>query len=271
MLQPPPRGADPGDKEALRAAPEGAVMRRPAIAILVAMALAAPGCATRRPNIRPVEDNALFRSGQLSRSQLEQAIDSHKVRTVVNLRGFQPQARWYAEEVEVCKAKNVKHVDIALDAERPDREELIRLIETFRTAPQPVLVHSRSPNGRVGFASGLYRLVVMGQSKEDARRELAFWQSQQAPWLPLSELDRFLYEWRGEEEFRATYQIPPDQRKRRPRDLPAERFGETEEALAARGREERERSGGAGVALGQPVGLSGASKNSIPEIALPDH
>ncbi|MGL4465808.1 MAG: hypothetical protein ACRC1K_26955 [Planctomycetia bacterium] len=160
------------------------------------------GCSAFQP-VRPVEEGALYRSGQLSSKQLENAIGEQKIRTVVNLRGVQPGARWYKDEVEVCEKNQVEHVDVTLSGPNPDREEIGRLLDAYRTAAKPILVHGRFSQGDAGFAAGLYRQAVLGQPHSEARKELAVWESRRVPVARLASRDKFLNEFKGENEFYA--------------------------------------------------------------------
>lgn len=174
---------------------------------MAAALLAATGCAS----VRTVDDGALYRSGQLSGKQLEHVIRTHGIKTVVNLRGIQPDRSWYRDELEVCRRNNVEMIDVALDSGVPERGEVAALLDAYHHAPRPILVHSWSSQGSVGLASGLYRAVVREEPPDQARRELAWWQSSRLPtrFLPgsMSVHDRFLAEWQGERDFFATYQL----------------------------------------------------------------
>jgi len=174
---------------------------------LAAALLAAMGCAS----VRTVDDGALYRSGQLSGKQLEHVIRTHGIKTVVNLRGIQPDRSWYRQEQEVCRRNDVEMIDVALDSGAPERGEIAALLDAYHHAPRPILVHSWSSQGSVGLASGLYRAVVREEPPDQARRELAWWQSSRWPmrYLPgsMSIHDRFLAEWQGERDFFATYQL----------------------------------------------------------------
>ena len=161
--------------------------------LILATVLLATGCASS--SVRTVEQGRCYRSGQLSAAALENEIQNRKIKTVVNLRGFEPDAKWYTQERDVCKRLGVRHIDVTLDPNRPDREEILRLLDAYQTAETPLLLHSRSPSGRVGFASSLYRVTVLDQPKEQARQEMAFWQSRNVPFAPLGRLDEFLYDW----------------------------------------------------------------------------
>ncbi len=153
------------------------------------------GCAS----VRPVETGGLYRSGQLSAVQLDRAIDQYNFKTVINLRGPDPDRLWYRQQQEVCQRHGVKQVDVALGTASPSEQEIQTLLATYREAPRPMLVHSWSSQGSVGLASALYRVAVMGEDKVVARKELAPWTSYRWPVKALSEQDRYLRDWPGPE------------------------------------------------------------------------
>lgn len=175
-------------------------MRIALVAVLLGLSL---GCAS----VRSVEDGSLYRSGQLSAKQLEDVIKSRGVKTVVNLRGMQPDRNWYRDEQQVCRQNGVEMIDVSLDSSAPERGEVAALLDAYHNAPRPILVHSWSSSGGAGLASGLYRTAVLQQSNDEARRELAWWQSSRWPVRTLAAHDQFLKDWQGEREFFANYQL----------------------------------------------------------------
>jgi protein tyrosine/serine phosphatase len=175
-------------------------MRVAALRLAVPFLLsAALGCTA----VQPVREGALYRSGQLSTTQLESAVNEHKIKTVVNLRGKQPEAKWYLDQKRVLKELDVKQVDVPFDPSNP--EAVDELIAVLREEEKPILVHSYWSNGSVGLASGIYRSAIEKQSLETAKKELAFWQRMQAPFLPESAEQKTLAQWsrRPREEDRA--------------------------------------------------------------------
>ena len=143
-------------------------------------------------NIDTVEDDAVYRSGQLSGERLAQLIADRHLRTVINLRGSHPGARWYDDEVKASADANVLHIDLPMSATRePDPALLGQLIDALQTAPKPFLIHCESGSDRTGLASALYRLLALGQPPEVAARQLSFnWGH--FPWLgsPTIAMDR---------------------------------------------------------------------------------
>lgn len=166
------------------------------------------GCAS----LQPVAQGELYRSGQLSPAQLEAAVRDHQIRTVVNLRGADPDRRWYQDQQQVCQRLGVQQVDIQIDSGAPDRREVEALLDVYRDAPKPILVTSRSRYGSAGLASGVYRTAILHQSPDVARRELAPWVSYRWPIPALSDHDRFLKNWTSTNDFYSGYQVADDRR-----------------------------------------------------------
>lgn len=169
----------------------------PAVVLLV-------GCAATP---RPV-DQGLIRSSTLKPTQLEAALKQDHVRTVINARGFAPNDPDYVAEVEACRRLNVRHVDVALGPGPPDREEVIRLLEVFRTSEKPILIHGPPSQGGVGFVSGLYRLTERHQEIRDARKELPPFRIDPIVGQQAARYDQFFANWRGVDDFYAHYQLP---------------------------------------------------------------
>lgn len=161
------------------------------------------GCST----VAPVQTGQLYRAQRISSEDLEETISQRRIQTVVNVRGFEPEATWYREQRGLCERLGVEQIDITLASNAPNREEVIRLLETFRNAKPPILITGDNVSGRVGFASALYRLVILGEPKETALKEIPFWQSRRLAFAGVGAYDQFLYDWRSEEEFYAKYQL----------------------------------------------------------------
>ncbi|HVJ83287.1 MAG TPA: hypothetical protein VNC50_19640, partial [Planctomycetia bacterium] len=140
--------------------------------VLVGVLLLVAGCSS----VRPVASGAVYRSGQLSPPQLAEAVRRHDIKTVVNLRGREPEARWYQVQKAALDRLNVRQIDVAFSGEAPNERQVAELMDVYRRAEKPLLVHSRSANGSVGLASGLYRVGVGRETNDAARKELAFWQ-----------------------------------------------------------------------------------------------
>lgn len=118
-------------------------------------------------NLHVVDHGKLFRSAQLTGEELEALINSVKIRTVINLRGARsPGNRWYDEEKRVTTELGVTLIDIKMGASRlPHRPDLITLLDAFRDAERPILVHCRGGADRTGEAVAIYAMEYMGYSQ----------------------------------------------------------------------------------------------------------
>src|SRR4051794_9934041 len=84
---------------------------------------------TAGDNVHEVQPGRVYRSGQMSPQHLEDFIREHRIRTVVNLRGYCPDFDWYRDECRVTHAASISQEDITLSAIRlPSRSEVRRLL-----------------------------------------------------------------------------------------------------------------------------------------------
>lgn len=127
------------------------------------------GCRIMGMNLHEVDPGKLYRSAQLTGEELAATIEAHQIKTVVNLRGAHPGEGWYDDECAVVDARGLSLVDIPMSADHlPHREDLIRLLNAFRDAERPLLVHCRAGADRTGEATAIYMLEYMGKSKAEA-------------------------------------------------------------------------------------------------------
>lgn len=96
----------------------------------------------------------------------------HNIKTMINLRGGQPDEGWYRREIAACERNNVIHHDLSWSMSKiPTPESLVQLIDWINTEPRPILVHCQGGVHRAAVASAVYRLL-RGDSVEEAREEL---------------------------------------------------------------------------------------------------
>ena len=134
-------------------------------------------------NVHAVEEGKLFRAAQLSSDHLKALIRDEGIKTIINLRGENPQEKWYRDELDAATNLGVHYVNLPLSAnQEPDDATLKTLIDTMRKAAQPALIHCEAGADRSGLASALYRFVIAGDTPEQAARQLSF-RYGHFPWL----------------------------------------------------------------------------------------
>jgi protein tyrosine/serine phosphatase len=165
-----------------------------AAASLLTLRLMAPGLLGA--NFYPVLEGRVYRSGQLTPSELEAYATRFSIASVVNLQGKSTSAEWYEAELAVARRRGLRHYDLDFSARRlPTRPNVTALIELIETLPQPLLLHCGAGADRAGLASAVARIVLAKATSEEARSELAL-EYGHLPFGPQSELRRFfdLYE-----------------------------------------------------------------------------
>ena len=125
-------------------------------------------------NIHPIVWGRAYRSAQLDASTLGLLGDVLGIKTVFNLRGENADEDWYQNEKELLESKGIELVDIRMSAnELPSRETLLQLYDGFLAAEEPILIHCNAGADRTGAAAVIWRMVVLGEPKATAARELS--------------------------------------------------------------------------------------------------
>jgi protein tyrosine/serine phosphatase len=146
-------------------------------------------------NFHAITDGEAYRSAQLDREEFEYYIKRYNIRSIINLRGENPHAPWYQEELGISAERHIKHYDVALSSSHePTEEDVRKLIEIFRTAPRPVLIHCLAGADRSGLAAAMWKVVIDKEPKSEAEKQLSilYWH------LPVGKacaMDRFFRNW----------------------------------------------------------------------------
>jgi hypothetical protein len=124
----------------------------------------------------------LYRSGQLTESQLTAAIKRHGLRTVINL---QMPGDELAAERELCARLGVDFVNLPMPGDGFGEEWQFREILKVTDDPQrrPAVVHCARGTCRTGAAVALYRFERDGWTLEDVATEMRR-QTYRYGWLP---------------------------------------------------------------------------------------
>ena len=97
------------------------------------------------------------------------------IRAIINLRGRNDDLSWWKTETALAQGEGIAHLDAMLDSRKiPTRDMLMRLIETFDTAPRPFLLKCSGGQDRTSFAAALYLVHRDGwQAIATAKRQFA--------------------------------------------------------------------------------------------------
>ena len=126
-------------------------------------------------NFAPVVEGKFYRSAEMNRQDLSAALSKNSIRTVIDLRAGldDPDSDGFTEE-KTATSLGVDYVHIPMFASRyPSRETMLKLLETFQQAKQPLLVHCSSGTHRSGVVSAIWLLEVGGGTAEQARQQLS--------------------------------------------------------------------------------------------------
>lgn len=119
-----------------------------------------------------VESGRLYRSNHPLPWQLSESARRHGIRSVINLRGRRSECGSDALGREAARKLGLIHADQPFESRgAPHKDRLLRLIELYRTLPQPILIHCKSGADRTGLAAGIWHLIE-GRGSATAAREL---------------------------------------------------------------------------------------------------
>ena len=149
-------------------------------------------------NFHVITPGEAYRSAQMDGDELKHYIRKYNIRSIINLRGKRTGSSWYQEELMVSKQFNCRHYDLAIPADKsPSVEQLKMLRHLFENAPRPLLLHCKAGADRAGLAAALWKVVVDGEPKALARKQLSL-RFGHFPIGPTSALDDFFNIWQPE-------------------------------------------------------------------------
>lgn len=126
-------------------------------------------------NLHEVVPGRLFRSAQMSRGDLGETIDRHKIRSVIDLRLDEDAPdETGKEEADVAREHGAEYRHIPFSsAKAAQRPSLLALLRAYEELPRPILVHCSSGTHRSGVASALWLLDQEGATPETAAAQLS--------------------------------------------------------------------------------------------------
>jgi DNA-binding response OmpR family regulator/protein tyrosine phosphatase (PTP) superfamily phosphohydrolase (DUF442 family) len=125
-------------------------------------------------NFHAVIPGELYRSAQLSPTQIETYVHENGIRSIVNLRGANAKHDWYNQEVETAQRLGIEHIDFKMSARKimtPDRAD--QLVAILRSAPKPILIHCQGGADRTGLVAVIYSQEIAGMDAKAAAQQLS--------------------------------------------------------------------------------------------------
>lgn len=126
-------------------------------------------------NFHPVTPGEFYRSAQMSHDDLLATGKTYGLRSIIDLRAGEddPDAKGLTEPV-TAKELGADYYHVPMFASRvPSRETVENLLNIFRTAKRPILVHCSSGTHRTGVASALWLLDQKGASPSEAAQQVS--------------------------------------------------------------------------------------------------
>jgi protein tyrosine phosphatase (PTP) superfamily phosphohydrolase (DUF442 family) len=125
-------------------------------------------------NLGTLQPGRIYRSGQMSGPTLAETVRGRGVRTVINLRGVNPDQPWYLEERAAATGAGATLVDISLSScEWMSRAQLRTVIRVLDSCEYPALVHCQWGSERTGLVSAIAELLRPGGTVQDAERQFS--------------------------------------------------------------------------------------------------
>ena len=123
--------------------------------------------------VREVKSGELYRANQISTSDFKDTITKYGIKTLINLRGSHPEESWWVEENQLAEKMGINFVNIPMGAKSiPSRENLIALLDAYKNAPRPILIHCKAGVDRTGEAVALYQITQWNIPKTEARKSI---------------------------------------------------------------------------------------------------
>jgi len=125
-------------------------------------------------NFHTVVAGEVYRSAQMTGTQLADYTAKVGLKSVLNLRGAAPDAQWYQLEIAESARLGLAHADFALSASREvTNDEAAQLIALMQTLPKPLLIHCKQGSDRTGLLAALYLAAIKGVDVDTADDELS--------------------------------------------------------------------------------------------------
>ena len=146
-------------------------------------------------NFHTITPAEAYRSAQLSDKKLEYYIKQNHIKSILNLRGGSSDMQWYRDEISMSAKYKVTHYDVTLSSSRePSTDDIKKIIEIFKSAPRPILIHCKAGADRSGLVAAMWKVFVDKEPKSEAKKQLSIFFGH----IPVGgtyAMDHFFYKW----------------------------------------------------------------------------
>lgn len=102
--------------------------------------------------------NEAFRSSQPTMWQMRRIVKKYGIKTILNLKGTNPNSAYWAFEQEQCEKLGVRLVNINIASRStPDAQRIRQAKELFETIEYPIWMHCKAGADRTGIYATLYQ------------------------------------------------------------------------------------------------------------------
>ena len=116
----------------------------------------------------------LYRSAQLTSSQLATYARVYDIKTIVNLRGESTGRNWYEKEVAESTRLGITHIDFRMSSRQTlSRDDAAALLALLKQAPRPILIHCEGGADRSGLVAALYVAAVAHGGEDAAEAQMS--------------------------------------------------------------------------------------------------
>lgn len=150
-------------------------MKRTLLATSALVLSLSSGCAGRFYANMGLIDRNCIRAAQPTQSRFERIKEENQIKSILNLRG-QKDEQWYYNEKQFSETNQIDLYSLRMGVTSfPKKERLLQIVDVLENSKKPLLIHCERGADRTGFASVLYRHIVLKQPIEEAKEELSIW------------------------------------------------------------------------------------------------
>jgi protein tyrosine/serine phosphatase len=124
-------------------------------------------------NFHKIDDD-VYRSGQLNSYNLSFYLNQFEIKTVLNLRG-ESKKEWFLNEKNILDEHNVSMLNFGMSNRNfYDYNKTSHIVNLIKNAKKPLLIHCNGGADRTSLASALYQYAIKNKTKEEAKKEMAW-------------------------------------------------------------------------------------------------